>query len=122
MSLVSQDREDDDDDDGSAICGSAERSAGHIRKLLSSLSNDDDSDDMDGCCGDDDSDDMDGCCDDDDSDDMDGCCGDDETDECGVDVCDGEYSLKVDDKLKLDSDVSSDSQNIGTSDMKPYTF
>ena len=93
MSLVSQDREDDDDDDGSAICGSAERSAGHIRKLLSSLSNDDDSDDMDGCCGDD------------------------ETDECGVDICDGEYSLKVDDKLKLesdvsklDSDVSSDSQ------------
>ena len=78
MSLVSQDREDDDDDDGSAICGSAESSAGHIRKLLSSLSNHDDSDDMDGCCGD---------------------------DECGVDVCDGEYSLKVDDKLKLDSDT-----------------
>lgn len=104
--MASQDREDDDDDDGSAICGSAERSAGHIRKLLSSLSNDDDSNDMDGCCGDD------------------------ETDECGVDVFGVDvYSLKVDDKLKLasdvsklDSDVSSDSQNIGTTDMKPYTF
>lgn len=98
--MASHDREDDDeddDDDGSTIWGSAERSAGHIRKLLSSLSNDD-------------------------SDDMDGCFGDDETDECGVYVCDGVLLLKVDDKLKLDSDVSSDSQNIGTADMKPYTF
>lgn len=86
MSLVSHDREDDDEDDDVdlAMWDSAERSAGPgpIRKLLSSLSNDDDSDDMDGCFGDD------------------------ETDECGVDVCDGEYSLKVDDKFKLGSDVS----------------